>query len=52
MLNHTEGTVARVTHQLSRLEKCDWELWAIVSLSSILVSGTLLAILFHAAFTV
>lgn len=50
MLKQTEGTVARVTHQLSKLEKRDWELWLIVTLSSVLVSGTLLAILFNAAF--
>jgi diguanylate cyclase (GGDEF)-like protein len=32
------------------LEKRDWELWVIISITGILVSTTLLAILFHAAF--
>lgn len=50
MLVHSESTLARVTQQLSKLEKRDWELWAIVSITSFLVSASLLAILFHAAF--
>lgn len=50
MLSHSESTLARVTQQLSRLEKRDWELWAIVSITGVLVSAALLAILFHAAF--
>jgi diguanylate cyclase (GGDEF)-like protein len=50
MLNQSESALARVTQQLSRLEKRDWELWAIVSLAGILVSAGLLAILFGAAF--
>jgi diguanylate cyclase (GGDEF)-like protein len=50
MLSHSESTLARVTQQLSKLEKRDWELWAIVSITGVLVSGALLAILFHAAF--
>jgi hypothetical protein len=45
-----EGTLVRMTHQLSKLEKRDWELWAIISLTGVLVSTTLLAILFRAAF--
>src|SRR6266496_4759837 len=49
MLTHSENNLARVTQQLSRLEKRDWELWAIVSATGVLVSA-LLAILFHAAF--
>jgi diguanylate cyclase (GGDEF)-like protein len=32
------------------LKKRDWELWAIVSITGVLVSAALLAILFHAAF--
>jgi hypothetical protein len=32
------------------LEKRDWELWAIVSITGVLVSAAQLAILFHAAF--
>lgn len=50
MLTRSESALARVSQQLVRLEKRDWELWFIVSLTGILVSGTLLAILFHAAF--
>jgi diguanylate cyclase (GGDEF)-like protein len=50
MLNQTETALARVSHQLSRLEKRDWELWAIVSLTGVVVSTGLLAILFRAAF--
>jgi diguanylate cyclase (GGDEF)-like protein len=50
MLTHSENSLARVSQQLSRLEKRDWELWVIVSLTGILVSTGLLAILFHAAF--
>jgi len=50
MLTNGEATLARVTRQLSKLEKRDWELWAIVSLTGVLVSAALLAILFRAAF--
>jgi diguanylate cyclase len=50
MLKQSESALARVTQQLSRLEKRDWELWAIVSLTGMLVSIGLLAILFRAAF--
>lgn len=50
MLKHHESTVARVSKQLSSLEKRDWELWAIVSLTGLLVSAVLLAILFRVAF--
>ena len=50
MLKQTESALARVTQQLSRLEKRDWELWVIVSLTGILVSTGLFAILFRAAF--
>lgn len=50
MLLHSESTLARVTQQLSKLEKRDWELWGIVSMTGVLVSAALLAILFHAAF--
>ncbi|HZQ94232.1 MAG TPA: diguanylate cyclase, partial [Candidatus Sulfotelmatobacter sp.] len=51
MLKHSESTVARVSKQLSRLEKRDWELWAIVSLTGALVSAVLLALLFRIAFS-
>ena len=50
MLKNSKSTLSRVSQQLVRLEKRDWELWLIVSLTGILVSVTLLAILFHAAF--
>ena len=50
MLTQRKSQLARVTQQLSHLEKRDWELWAIVAVTGILVSGTLLAILFRAAF--
>jgi diguanylate cyclase (GGDEF)-like protein len=46
----SQGILVRMTHQLSKLEKRDWELWAIISLTGVLVSATLLAILFRAAF--
>src|SRR5205823_12398108 len=46
----SEGVLARVSQQLSKLEKRDWELWVIISIAGVLVSGGLLAILFRAAF--
>ena len=45
-----EGLLARLTPQLSRLEKRDWELWVIVSATGILVSLGLLALVLPAAF--
>ncbi len=42
--------LARVSQQLAALEKRDWELWVIVSLTSLLVAVGLLALLFPAAF--
>ena len=45
-----ESVLARVSQQLSALEKRDWELWVIVSLTSLLVGVGLLALLFPAAF--
>jgi len=50
MLQESESALARVSQQLSKLEKRDWELWGIVSLTGILASVTLLAMLFRAAF--
>lgn len=50
MLKHSESALARVSQQLSRLEKRDWELWAIVSLTGVLVSIGLLAMLIPGAF--
>lgn len=48
MLERSESALARVSQQLSRLEKR--ELWIVVSLTGIVVSTGLLAILFRAAF--
>jgi len=45
-----ESVLARVGQQLSQLERRDWELWLIVSLTGVLVSTGLAAILFTAAF--
>src|SRR2546430_8269902 len=50
MFKQSENTLGRVTQQLSRLEKRDWERWSIVCLTGILVSAGLFAILFRAAF--
>jgi diguanylate cyclase (GGDEF)-like protein len=49
MPKHGTSPLARVGQQLSLLEKRDWELWAIVATTGILVSSALLAVLFHAA---
>ena len=49
-LKRCETTLARVSQQLSKLEKRDWELWAIISVTGVLVSVSLLAILFRLAF--
>lgn len=46
----TESLLAQITPQLRRLEKRDWELWAIVSGTGILVSLGLSAILLPSAF--
>ncbi|HJT69140.1 MAG TPA: GGDEF domain-containing protein [Terriglobales bacterium] len=51
MLVNAENSLARVTQQLSKLEKRDWELWTIVSITGVLVSATLLMILMPAAFS-
>ena len=50
MYTQTESVLARVGQRLSQLEKRDWELWLIVSLTGILVTTGMLAILFPAAF--
>jgi diguanylate cyclase (GGDEF)-like protein len=50
MYKQTEGVLARVSQQLSQLEKRDGELWLIVSLTGLLVGAGLLAVLFPAAF--
>lgn len=50
-MKSSASTLARVSQQLVRLEKRDWELWLIISIAGILVSATLLTLLFHAAFS-
>ena len=50
MFKHSESALARVSQNLMRLEKRDWELWTIVTVTGVLVSTGLLAILFRAAF--
>ena len=50
MQRQTETVLARVSQQLSQLEKRDGELWLIVSLAGLLVGAGLLAVLFPAAF--
>ncbi len=35
MLTNSEGTLRRVTQQLLKLEKRDWELWAIISVTGV-----------------
>src|SRR5690348_3160560 len=44
MIRNTETPLARVSEQLRRLEKRDWELWAIVTITGILASAGLLAL--------
>lgn len=46
----TESILARVSQDLAQLEKRDWELWLIVSITGVLVGSGLLATLFPAAF--
>jgi diguanylate cyclase (GGDEF)-like protein len=50
MFMHSKSTLARVSQQLSCLEKRDWELWAIVSITGIMVSAGMLVILIPATF--
>jgi len=50
ILRQPESTLARVSQQLSHLEKRDWELWAIVCLTSVLVGVGLITILSLSAF--
>ena len=46
----SEGVLAKVSQQLSQLEKRDGELWLIVSLTGLLVGAGFLAVLYPAAF--
>jgi hypothetical protein len=50
MPKQPESTLARVSQQLSHLEKRDWELWTVVCLTSVLVGVGLIAILSPSAF--
>ncbi len=50
MHTQTAGILAKVSQQLSLLEKRDAELWLILSLAGLLVGAGFLAILFPAAF--
>ncbi len=50
MFRQTASILSRVNRQLTQLEKRDWELWMIVSLTCLLVSAGMIAILFPAAF--
>ena len=50
MMEKGQSTIGRVTQQLAKLEKRDWELWAIVSLTGVVVAAGLLALLLPAAF--
>jgi diguanylate cyclase (GGDEF)-like protein len=50
MYRTPEGLLARLAPQFTRLEKRDWELWAIVSVAGILVSLGLVALILPAAF--
>jgi diguanylate cyclase (GGDEF)-like protein len=48
--DQSESILAQVSHELARLEKRDWELWLIVSLTGVLAGAGLLAIVLPAAF--
>ena len=50
MEDQRENVLARVSKQLSELEKRDWELWVIVSLTGLLVGVGLLAVAVPSAF--
>ena len=50
MFEPTEGLLSRVSQQLYNLERRDWELWAIVSITGILVSLGILVIALPSAF--
>jgi len=50
MLRSNESLLARVTQQLYKLEKRDWELWTIISVTGLLASCAILAIALPGAF--
>jgi len=45
----SESVIAKVSRQLSALEKRDWELWFVVAVTGIMASAGLVALLFPAA---
>jgi diguanylate cyclase (GGDEF)-like protein len=45
----SESVIAKVSRQLSALEKRDWELWFVVAVTGIVASAGLVALLFPAA---
>jgi len=47
--NHAEGLLGKVSRELAALEKRDWELWLIVTITGILVASGFLALVFPAA---
>jgi diguanylate cyclase (GGDEF)-like protein len=48
MERHTQSVLGKVSVQLSKLERRDWELWAVVSFTGLLLGAGLLAVLFPA----
>jgi diguanylate cyclase (GGDEF)-like protein len=48
--DHSQSILAQVSHELARLERRDWELWLIVSLTGVLAGAGLLAIVLPGAF--
>ncbi len=48
MERQSQSVLGKVSFQLSRLERRDWELWAVVSFTGILLGAGLIAILFPA----
>ncbi len=47
---HSSNILANVNSELSKLEKRDWELWWIVSITGLVVGGALILMLLPAAF--
>jgi len=50
MHGSSESLLAKVSQQLRKLEKRDWELWTIISLTGVLASFTILAITLPSTF--
>jgi diguanylate cyclase (GGDEF)-like protein len=49
-MDASEGLLAKVSQQLRKLEKRDWELWTIVSVTGVLASFTILAVTLPSTF--